>query len=303
MTAIVLVSIVVRLGIGEALVRYHYVDEDRERRDALARRAVGFLLIATTVVAIPLALAAGPLSELVLGFRDVGVFRVAVLGPVGLHQPRAGLRAAARRRARAGVRADDAVERAADDRVDGLPRRRPRQGRARPAARQLRRDDGRAAGAVVHDAPPSAAAPRRRRSPETALAARAAQIRLPDRPCRRLRLRAQPRRPLLPVPQVRRRDRRRLLARGQAGRRRRLRRARLPVLVAAAGVLDQGRRRGGEVLRLRRDLLPAADRLGGRRAAAARPLDDETARRARSSTRRTSRSRGWRSAGRSTACS
>lgn len=80
MTAIVLVSIVVRLGIGEALVRYHYVDEDQARRDALARRAVGFLLIATTVVAIPLALAAAPLSELVLGFRDVGVFRVAVLG-------------------------------------------------------------------------------------------------------------------------------------------------------------------------------------------------------------------------------
>lgn len=80
MTAIVLVSILVRLGIGEALVRYHYVDEDQSRRDALARRAVGFLLLATTVVAIPLALAAGPLSELVLGFRDVGVFRVAVLG-------------------------------------------------------------------------------------------------------------------------------------------------------------------------------------------------------------------------------
>ncbi|MDO8186348.1 lipopolysaccharide biosynthesis protein [Conexibacter sp. JD483] len=80
MTAIVLVSILVRLGIGEALVRYHYVDEDQQRRDALARRAVGFLLVATTVVAIPLALAAAPLSELVLGFRDVGVFRVAVLG-------------------------------------------------------------------------------------------------------------------------------------------------------------------------------------------------------------------------------
>jgi len=80
MTAIVLVSILVRFGIGEALVRYHYVDEDQSRRDALARRAVGFLLVATTVVAIPLALAAGPLSELVLGFRNVAVFRVAVLG-------------------------------------------------------------------------------------------------------------------------------------------------------------------------------------------------------------------------------
>lgn len=80
MTGIVLFSILVRLGIGEAFVRYHFADEDQERRDALARRAVGFLLVATTVVAIPLAVFAGPLSELVLGFRDAGVFRVAVLG-------------------------------------------------------------------------------------------------------------------------------------------------------------------------------------------------------------------------------
>lgn len=80
MTGIVLFSIVVRLGVGEALVRYHYVDEDQERRDALARRAVGFLLVATTVCAIPLAAFAGPLSELVLGFRDTTIFLIAVLG-------------------------------------------------------------------------------------------------------------------------------------------------------------------------------------------------------------------------------
>ncbi len=80
MTGIVLFSIVVRLGVGEALVRYHYADEDQERRAALARRAVGFLLAATTACAIPLALLAGPLSELVLGFRDTTIFLIAVLG-------------------------------------------------------------------------------------------------------------------------------------------------------------------------------------------------------------------------------
>jgi O-antigen/teichoic acid export membrane protein len=31
MTGIVLLSIAIRLGVGEALVRYHYTDEDRER--------------------------------------------------------------------------------------------------------------------------------------------------------------------------------------------------------------------------------------------------------------------------------
>lgn len=80
MTGIVLLSIVIRFGIGEALVRYHYVDEDQERRDALARRATGFLLLATTLCAIPLAIFAGPLSELILDHRDVNVFRIAVLG-------------------------------------------------------------------------------------------------------------------------------------------------------------------------------------------------------------------------------
>ena len=80
MTGIVLLSIGIRLGVGEALVRYHYADEDRERRDALARRATGFLLVATTLCAIPLAIFAGPLSELVLDRRDATVFRIAVLG-------------------------------------------------------------------------------------------------------------------------------------------------------------------------------------------------------------------------------
>jgi O-antigen/teichoic acid export membrane protein len=80
MTGIVLLSIAIRLGVGEALVRYHYADEDQERRDALARRATGFLLFATTFCAIPLAVFAGPLSELILDQRDATVFRIAVLG-------------------------------------------------------------------------------------------------------------------------------------------------------------------------------------------------------------------------------
>lgn len=80
MTGIVLFSIVIRFGVGEAFVRYHYADEDQTRRDALARRAVGFLLAATTLCAIPLVAFAGPLSELVLDRQDAGIFRIAVLG-------------------------------------------------------------------------------------------------------------------------------------------------------------------------------------------------------------------------------
>jgi O-antigen/teichoic acid export membrane protein len=80
MTGIVLMSILVRLGIGEALVRYHYADEDRARQNALARRAAGFLLVASTLTAALLAAFAGPLSELILGFRDATIFLIAVLG-------------------------------------------------------------------------------------------------------------------------------------------------------------------------------------------------------------------------------
>jgi len=77
---VIFVSIIVRFGMIEAFLRYYFVDEDPERRDALARRAVLFLLIATTLCSIVLWLLAGPLSKVVLGQRDVGIFHVAVLG-------------------------------------------------------------------------------------------------------------------------------------------------------------------------------------------------------------------------------
>ncbi len=77
---VILVSIVVRFGMIEAFLRYYFVDEDPERRDALVRRAVGFLLLATTLVSLVLAVLAGPLSRVVLGYRDPATFRVAVLG-------------------------------------------------------------------------------------------------------------------------------------------------------------------------------------------------------------------------------
>jgi O-antigen/teichoic acid export membrane protein len=77
---VIFVSIIVRFGIIEAFLRYHFTDSDQERRDALARRATGFLLVTTTIVAAILAAFAQPLSKLVLGFHDAGTFLVAVLG-------------------------------------------------------------------------------------------------------------------------------------------------------------------------------------------------------------------------------
>ena len=77
---VIFVSIVARFGMIEAFLRFYFTDADQERRDALARRAVTFLLVATTVVSVALALAAGPLSTLVLGYRDATTLRIAVLG-------------------------------------------------------------------------------------------------------------------------------------------------------------------------------------------------------------------------------
>jgi O-antigen/teichoic acid export membrane protein len=77
---VILVSIVVRFGIIESFLRFYFVDEDARRRDALVRRAVGFLLLATTVAAVLLAILAAPVSRAVLGYRDPTTLRVAVLG-------------------------------------------------------------------------------------------------------------------------------------------------------------------------------------------------------------------------------
>jgi O-antigen/teichoic acid export membrane protein len=77
---VIFISILIRFGMIEAFLRYYFSDKSPERRDALARRAVLFLLVATTITAAALAVAATPLSKLVLGHRDQTTFLIAVLG-------------------------------------------------------------------------------------------------------------------------------------------------------------------------------------------------------------------------------
>ncbi len=79
-TFVVFVSIVVRFGIIESFLRFYFVDRDPERRDALARRAVLFLLCTTTIACAILVVPAAPLSRLVTSKNVPGAFRVAVLG-------------------------------------------------------------------------------------------------------------------------------------------------------------------------------------------------------------------------------
>jgi O-antigen/teichoic acid export membrane protein len=80
LTTIILVSIVLRLGLGEALVRFHFDDAEPERRRAIARTASGTLFAATTVAAIVVSLLAEPISSALLQADQPAVIRAAALG-------------------------------------------------------------------------------------------------------------------------------------------------------------------------------------------------------------------------------
>src|SRR4051794_5669647 len=80
LTTIILVSIVARLGLQEAFVRFHYLNADPARRRALARTATGTLLAVTTLVAVLVAIFASPVSRALLGSERPDVVRAAALG-------------------------------------------------------------------------------------------------------------------------------------------------------------------------------------------------------------------------------
>jgi O-antigen/teichoic acid export membrane protein len=80
LTAIILVSILLRFGIGEAFVRYWFDDEDTHRRGRLARTTTSFVLVTTTIAALAAVALAGPLSRLLLGTRDATLVAFGVLG-------------------------------------------------------------------------------------------------------------------------------------------------------------------------------------------------------------------------------
>ena len=195
------------------------------------------------------------------------------------------------------VRDGDARQRRPDDRVLARARGRPAPQLQRPAARQLRRVGGRADRAVVDDARAALPPPPRRRDAPSAAALRAA-----DRSRRGVRVRAQRPGPAVHRARARSERGRSVLARGQDRGRGRVRRARIPIRVAAPGLLDHRRRRGSSLLRVGHDLLRAAERLDRRRSHARGALDRAPALDPDSSSMPTARFRGCRSAGRCTAC-
>jgi O-antigen/teichoic acid export membrane protein len=80
LTAILTVSIIVRLGGIEALVRYYYLHEDPAERDRVVRTATAWIFIASTAAALLIGAFAEPLSKLVLGFHDATLMWLTALG-------------------------------------------------------------------------------------------------------------------------------------------------------------------------------------------------------------------------------
>ncbi len=80
LTAIILGSIVLRVGIAEAFVRFWFDDEDAARRERLARTTVTVVLATTSLAALAGLAFAGPLSELLLAKRDATLMACGLLG-------------------------------------------------------------------------------------------------------------------------------------------------------------------------------------------------------------------------------
>jgi O-antigen/teichoic acid export membrane protein len=80
LTAVILVSILLRVGVGEAFIRFYFDDEDAARRERIARTATATVAWTTTLASLAAVVFAGPLSRLILDFEDPLLLDCAVLG-------------------------------------------------------------------------------------------------------------------------------------------------------------------------------------------------------------------------------
>jgi O-antigen/teichoic acid export membrane protein len=66
-TAVILASIFLRVGVGEAFIRFYYEDQDEARRTRIARTATATVAWTSTIAAALAVIFAAPLSEFLLG--------------------------------------------------------------------------------------------------------------------------------------------------------------------------------------------------------------------------------------------
>jgi O-antigen/teichoic acid export membrane protein len=80
LTAVILASILLRVGVGEAFIRFYFDDADPARRDRITRSATATVAWTTTVASLVAVAFAGNLSKLLLGQHDPLLIDCAVLG-------------------------------------------------------------------------------------------------------------------------------------------------------------------------------------------------------------------------------
>jgi len=80
LTAVILASILLRVGVGEAFIRFYFDDEDVARRDRIARTATATVAWTTSAAALLALLFSSELSRLILGYRDPLLLDCAIVG-------------------------------------------------------------------------------------------------------------------------------------------------------------------------------------------------------------------------------
>ena len=80
MVGVIFLSIVLRLGVGEAFIRFYYDDTNRARRDRIAAGAVAFVFVTTTIISVTGVIFAAPLSRALLGVHDPALIEITMLG-------------------------------------------------------------------------------------------------------------------------------------------------------------------------------------------------------------------------------
>jgi O-antigen/teichoic acid export membrane protein len=80
LTAVILASILLRAGVGEAFIRFYFDDEDEARRDRITRTAIAAVLWSTTIASLVAVAFSSELSQLLLGYHDPQLIDCAILG-------------------------------------------------------------------------------------------------------------------------------------------------------------------------------------------------------------------------------
>ncbi len=80
LTAVILSSVLLRVGVGEAFIRFYFNDEDQARRDRITRSATATVAWTTTLASLLAVVFAGGLSRLLLGHEDPLLIDCAILG-------------------------------------------------------------------------------------------------------------------------------------------------------------------------------------------------------------------------------